>query len=300
MNKRPFTEEHKKKIGDANRGRPLPLWHKEKLRLAHLGLKQSEETVAKRRGLTPWNKGKRTPTEHRKHWFESNKCKPNGIERYLRDLLNEIYPNEYKYVGDGQFIIDGKCPDFVNINGKKKVININGDFWHRNDDVNKEISRYKEFGFDCLILWEHELKEKEQVIDKVKSFHSGLPVIIEQSKFPQNYIPKGRKCGTPKGRNLSDIHKKQISKGMKGHPISEETKKKISASLKGHKVDSETRHKISEANLGKESWNKGISPTPETRQKIAQSLMGNTPWNKGTKGLQVAWNKGLKLNPVKR
>lgn len=31
----------------------------------------------------------------------------------------------------------------------------------------------------------------------------------------------------------------------------------------------------------------------ETRKKMSLARMGKTPWNKGTKGVMVAWNKGL-------
>src|SRR4030066_2549233 len=39
---------------------------------------------------------------------------PNKSELKLFSIINNIYPNEWKFVGDGSFIIDGKCPDYIN------------------------------------------------------------------------------------------------------------------------------------------------------------------------------------------
>lgn len=36
------------------------------------------------------------------------------------------------------------------------------------------------------------------------------------------------------------------------------------------------------------------SKRPDVREKISTSLKGNVPWNKGKKGIQRAWNRGLK------
>ena len=94
--------------------------------------------------------------------------KPNRIEKLMMGLLNEICPNEYKYTGNWEFMIGCRCPDFANINGKKKLLELYGDYWHSEKITgrNKEqeemirINHYKKYGFDCLIIWEHELKNK--------------------------------------------------------------------------------------------------------------------------------------------
>lgn len=41
---------------------------------------------------------------------------------------------------------------------------------------------------------------------------------------------------------------------------------------------------------------KGIPKSEEHRANLSKARMGVAPWNKGKKGLQVAWNKGLKIN----
>lgn len=86
----------------------------------------------------------------------------------------------------------------------------------------------------------------------------------------------------------------------------------------------ETKQKMSLVKKGKPTWNKGlkgytnkgsftkgmkaINPikkgqriSPKTEFKSGMKAVnpfkkGNVPWNKGKKGLQVAWNKGVKMN----
>ena len=38
--------------------------------------------------------------------------------------------------------------------------------------------------------------------------------------------------------------------------------------------------------------------TEVSRQKMSLAKMGYTPWNKGKAGLQIAWNKGLKMKEL--
>jgi len=58
---------------------------------------------------------------------EKREClSPNKEEKYLLKLIEEVCPNEYKYVGDGSFWLYGLNPDFVHCNGKKKIIEFFG------------------------------------------------------------------------------------------------------------------------------------------------------------------------------
>ena len=108
----------------------------------------------------------------------ANKLKPNKPEKFLIKLFQKLFPNEYKYVGDGQVIIAGKCPDFVNINGQKKIIELYGDYWHgeeRTGRTNEEeeqqrIEHFAKFGFQTLVIWEHELREPFLLESKIKGF----------------------------------------------------------------------------------------------------------------------------------
>lgn len=43
---------------------------------------------------------------------------------------------------------------------------------------------------------------------------------------------------------------------------------------------------------------RGKPRSEEHKAKLSKSLQGNTPWNKGSKGVQKAWNKGIKTKPL--
>ena len=102
--------------------------------------------------------------------FKSNEIKPNKMEILLDDLIQDIIPNEFKYVGDGQVWIGGKNPDWINTNGKKQLIEFFGNYWHKIEDEKIRKEHFKKYGFDCLIIWEHDLQDKNILLQKVKNF----------------------------------------------------------------------------------------------------------------------------------
>ena len=107
--------------------------------------------------------------EYAKKMFMALKLKPNKSELKLQFILNKYFPGTYKYTGDGQFIIDGKCPDFTNIDGKKEVIELFGSYWHTPNEVGSRIEHFARFGYTCLIIWEEELDDENGLIRHVNS-----------------------------------------------------------------------------------------------------------------------------------
>ena len=110
----------------------------------------------------------------------SNRMKPNQKEKSLLKIIQEISNNTFDYNGDARFgiVISGKTPDYVNINGKKQVIELFGDWWHgkiktgrephESEKILKDI--YSQFGFDCLIIWEKEMEDVDKLRAKLKEF----------------------------------------------------------------------------------------------------------------------------------
>lgn len=72
--------------------------------------------------------------------------------------MNRLFPNEYRFVGDGSFWIGGKNPDFINVNGQKKIIEMFGDYWHsrevtgtsKRSHLQERIKHFAKYGFKDL------------------------------------------------------------------------------------------------------------------------------------------------------
>jgi len=95
---------------------------------------------------------------------------PNRPETHLSLTLSERYLGEMKYTGDFSFTIGGKCPDFVSCNGQKKCIELFGDYWHQGQDPQDRINIFAKYGYDTLIIWEHELKDMDKLYVKLDEF----------------------------------------------------------------------------------------------------------------------------------
>ena len=141
--------------------------------------------------LIPWNKGKTKDDNEilmvmsensRKKWqdpefikmmTEAWNKKPTKPEKDIDDIVQLLFHNEYKYNGNFELgiTIGGKIPDFVNVNGKKKAIDMFGDWCHRDEDPQIRINFFKKYGWDLLVIWQHELKDKDAVIQKILKFH---------------------------------------------------------------------------------------------------------------------------------
>jgi len=98
---------------------------------------------------------------------------PTIPEIRLFDLIELACLGEYKYTGDGSFVIGGMKPDFTHCNGQQKVIEMYGDYWHQGENPQDRIDAFSEHGFDCLVIWQSELKSQteEQLVDRIKEFH---------------------------------------------------------------------------------------------------------------------------------
>lgn len=184
------TEKTKRKIGLSSsialKGKHLTKEHKRKISIA-------------RKGQIPWSKGKhhsratklkislshkrlwRNPTFAKEMFAKFSLCRPTRPEKQLYSLLNRLFPGEYKYVGDGDVWIGGKNPDFINVNGQKKIIELFGDYWHgqavtgmsRRQHREERQALFATHGYQVLVIWQHELENRAKVKKKLKAFHRG-------------------------------------------------------------------------------------------------------------------------------
>lgn len=116
---------------------------------------------------------------------------PNKPELLLGAILEELYPGEYKYTGIGGMSIDRLHPDFTNVNGKKKVIEMFGESFHdpnhprffgRGKNTSERVTEagrrkvFAEHGYEMLVIWSKEIyrggiEGRAKLIEKIKRYH---------------------------------------------------------------------------------------------------------------------------------
>lgn len=200
---RPMSLEQKQKLSKAMKGRPSAFRgnhhtpeSKEKLRQGHLGKPLSEEHKAKIResckgvnsgennpmyGTVAWNRGM-----HPRDWLkniaydellrrvaEGSARKPTSLEQRFIDIIKQ-YDIPFRYVGDGQIWINGLCPDFINCNGKKQLIEVFGNYWHQPEDEEQRKRHFARYGFNTLVLWEDDIKAMSglEIVKRIEAWEA--------------------------------------------------------------------------------------------------------------------------------
>ncbi len=92
--------------------------------------------------------------------------RPTSLERQMIDIVQK-HNLPYKYVGDGSFLIGWKNPDFINVNGEKKCVEVANTFHHKENYPQKRIEHFEKWGWDCVVFRTDKLNESE-VLEKLK------------------------------------------------------------------------------------------------------------------------------------
>ena len=95
-------------------------------------------------------------------------------EKKLISLINKNNLN-FIFVGNFKLWIGRFNPDFVN-EDKRLIIELFGDYWHRNTqerDKNR-LETYSKYGYLTLVIWEHELNDSNMVLKRIKEFIGGI------------------------------------------------------------------------------------------------------------------------------
>jgi hypothetical protein len=171
-----LPESARQKIREAAFKRPYPSEETRKKLATWKGRKHSIETKKK---MSDTRKAIWADEEFKKRicatFPKAQEQRPNGLESKFMALTQS--PN-LKYVGNGEWwrLLPNdqrKNPDFK-ITGENKVVELFGNYWHRNDDPAELQDLYKQVGIDCLVIWEKEINEQpEKVKEKFNQFISG-------------------------------------------------------------------------------------------------------------------------------
>ena len=177
--KKRLSEEHKKKLRKLrpnfspwNKGKKLPEDLKRRISETLKGYKQTEEHK-RNRSKAMKKSWKKNPHQG----GAGQKRQPEVIKRILRrhkisslekKMLEIIQRNNlpYKFVGNGDFLVGRKCPDFVNCNGEKIAVEV---FYRKHKEQfrdglkNWKTERtkiFEEYGWELLFFDETQVNEE--------------------------------------------------------------------------------------------------------------------------------------------
>lgn len=139
--------------------------------------------LSKARG---WNKGIPMTEEQRnktslavRKAASEGRCKyrSSALEEWVDEVLQKNFPGEWAHVGVGNKVtIEGYIPDFININGKKVVIEAFGVYWHKPEEALARTETFAKYGYRTLVIWEKQaqgkerLPSEEEIVNQVRAF----------------------------------------------------------------------------------------------------------------------------------
>ena len=171
---RKLSQKTKDKLSLINKGKKFSLERRENISKsligktwAILGRKMSEETRIK---ISNTMKRIMTKEEIRKRLVRRPM---SGLEIKVQTVINK-YNLPYKFVGNGEFFIERKNPDFININGEKKAVEV---YWKAHKEKLRHVtidewmkereSIFLKYGWKLIFIEGSRLNE-EKIINYLK------------------------------------------------------------------------------------------------------------------------------------
>lgn len=131
--------------------------------------------------------------EFRDKFFKKTRNTKTKLESIFENILIGNFKDEFRYndIFDklNKVKIGGYYPDFINNKGKKKIIELYGNYYHASpkkykatdliltnsaksiwEKDKKRIKVFKKSGFEVLVIWEDELKDVASLCNKIKTF----------------------------------------------------------------------------------------------------------------------------------
>ena len=106
-------------------GMKFSLEHRKNLSISHKGMvgtmKGKHHTEEAKQKISKAKKGIKHSREHIRKCLQRNP--KSSLEIKFENIINK-FKLPYKFVGDGSFLIERKCPDFINTNGEKIAIEV--------------------------------------------------------------------------------------------------------------------------------------------------------------------------------
>jgi very-short-patch-repair endonuclease len=172
------------RYGTLLKGVPKSEEWKRKASLSKLGDKNPMRNLVYAKKMADSKRGKPNP-KHKEYWrlhhdeqlrrmMVGEHKKPNKLEKRLIEVINRNHL-PFKYVGNWEFVIGGKCPDFMSTNGNKLLLELFGNYWHTlkaRETAEERVDYFRKYGFETLVVWEKEMDNEKLIVEKIQEFES--------------------------------------------------------------------------------------------------------------------------------
>ena len=144
--------------------------------------------TTKKRSSRPTTAKRRSMNKSAAFWSRLSRQEPNNAEMTLFGIMCYL-GMDYKFTGNGQFLLMGKCPDFVHVKDRK-IIEMYGERWHTPEEEPERIALFARSDYHVLIVWQKELSPKNRKIlyrrllefDKLDDINKSVPSGAEVSQ----------------------------------------------------------------------------------------------------------------------
>lgn len=160
-----LTEEQRNKIGQAQKGKKRP-----SVGIKLKGIVRSDETKMK---LSVSRRKSWLRPEYRekviKGMLKGMLIRPTSLEKSMIDIIQK-YQLQYRYTGDGDVIIGGKNPDFINTDGAKVCIEVGNKFHHQGNYIEARKAHFAQYGYETVVFITDNLKDlsEDHIVSTIK------------------------------------------------------------------------------------------------------------------------------------
>ncbi len=119
-------------------------------------------------------------SEYSKKILSILSSRPTKLEQSFINFFKK-HNIPFSYCGNGSLVIGGKCPDFMESSGKKKIIEVSDvevvkvfRKMTKKQYEQQRILHFRKYGWECLVLWQYELEKEKTLLAKINNFMTGV------------------------------------------------------------------------------------------------------------------------------
>jgi G:T-mismatch repair DNA endonuclease (very short patch repair protein) len=115
-------------------------------------------------GINSGMYGKKLSEDHKQKLHEARySYQKNGMNKPETKMYDFLRNKNFIYTGNRSYWVNfknghHKNPDFID-QVSQIAVEVYGDYWHKDDNPQDLIDLYRQVGWECVVVWEHEIND---------------------------------------------------------------------------------------------------------------------------------------------